>query len=421
MSTALDVWLPGRRVGSVEAIGDGRSRWRPDLAWERGGQHPRLGVTFLRRPGLRGAVPMLPAWFENLLPERDGELRRRLCAVWGLRKGQSYELLARLGGDLLGAVSVRDGAAGPLGLVEPGRDEVEVPGVAGLFEHAGSPAPYLSALTGMQLKFSMSMIDHRLVLPATGRTGAWIVKLAGSSFPLLAEIEDTTMRWAQCSGFDVPEHFVVPLEELTGLPVEPQEHQANAFAIRRFDRRDDGTRVHQEDLCQALDQDPDNKFGVKDPSRRIGFDGALQLVTDVCGEPSGREMARRMGFCVAAGNGDAHLKNWSLSWGERERPVLTPCYDFVCTIAWRSQLGWGLPGGPALALRVGGVGRFAELDDEALGRLTRRTRIGWAKDEMLEGARLALAAWRELEPDAPDPMRVAVREHLTLVPMLSRL
>jgi serine/threonine protein kinase HipA of HipAB toxin-antitoxin module len=74
--------------------------------------------------------------------------------------------------------------------------------------------------------------------------------------------------------------------------------------------------VHQEDLCQALDQDPENKHGGRDPSRRIAFDGALELVTDVCGEPSGRQMATRMGFCVAAGNGDAHLKNWSLAWGE---------------------------------------------------------------------------------------------------------
>jgi hypothetical protein len=101
--------------------------------------------------------------------------------------------------------------------------------------------------------------------------------------------------------------------------------------------------------------------------------------------------------------------------------VLTPCHDLVSTIVWRGELGWGLPQGPALALRVGGAARFAELDLEALARLARRARVGWAKEELLAGARLALAAWRHIEPVAPEPMRVAVREHVALVPMLGAL
>lgn len=414
----LQVDLPGRRVGALESAAPGRVRWAPDRAWQREGQHPRLGASFLRRPGMGRPVPGIPVWFENLLPEKGSELRRRLCAAHGLRENQSFQLLARLGDDLLGAVRVRSEDADAALAGESSESSSGEPEQLGLDLSKGR-GPWMSALTGMQLKFSMSMVDHRMVLPAEGQGGAWILKLAGRDFPGLAEVEHATMRWAARAGFEVPEHRVLPLEELRGLPLEAGQHDPSAFAIRRFDRRDDGTRIHQEDLCQALDLEPGNKYGHF--PQRVAFDGALAFVTDVCGEPSGREMARRMGFCIAAGNGDAHLKNWSLSWGERTRPVLTPCYDVVSTIAWRQQLGWGSSSGPTLALRIGRVARFAELGREALDRLDQLSRLSWASEEIVAGAKLALSTWSEIEPDAPERMRAAVREHRQAVPLLSAL
>jgi HipA-like protein len=97
----LSVVLPGRRVGDLVQDRDGLTRWLPDRSWEAGGQHPRLGVDFLRRPGPRQQGTGLLPWFENLLPEPGSELRRRICAVHGLRDGQSFALLAALGRDLV--------------------------------------------------------------------------------------------------------------------------------------------------------------------------------------------------------------------------------------------------------------------------------------------------------------------------------
>ena len=34
------------------------------------------------------------------------------------------------------------------------------------------------------------------------------------------------------------------------------------------------------------------------------------------------------------GNGDAHIKNWSIIYRAPNKPSLTPAYDLVSTVAW---------------------------------------------------------------------------------------
>ena len=103
----LVVSLPAHDVGLLTQNRDGMIRWAPDTGWERLGQKPRLGLDFLRVLGPRSHASELPCWFENLLPERESLLRARLSGAYGLREGQSFELLRVLGRDLPGAVEVR--------------------------------------------------------------------------------------------------------------------------------------------------------------------------------------------------------------------------------------------------------------------------------------------------------------------------
>ena len=140
----------------------------------------------------------------------------------------------------------------------------------------------------------------------------------------------------------------------------------------------------------------------------------------MCGEEDAREMARRMGFVIASGNGDAHLKNWSLLWGERTRPTLTPCYDLVATIAWES-MGWDQTNGPTLALPLGGEIRFRNLTAQCLEACAVGSSCSWAKDEILAGIERSRAAWPEIEEIAPGRMRSAVAKHWSAVPLLDEL
>jgi serine/threonine-protein kinase HipA len=411
----LSVVLPGRHVGDLLQNRDGLTRWLPDRSWEAEGQHPRLGVDFLRRPGPRQQGTGILPWFENLLPEVGSELRQRLCTVHGLRDGQSFALLAALGRDLAGAVEVAsadasEGAAG--------EDRTDAP--EDVPDTSLRVVQRLSSLAGMQLKFSMSMLQDRLVLPARSSGGQWIVKLPGTEYADLPAIEHATMTWAQRAGFDVPPHFIVEVERLVGIPAGwIEEGATHAFAVKRFDRRDDGSKLHQEDLCQALDLPPLNKYGDIPP--HVSFDGALRFVTDVCGEAGGRELARRMGFAIASGNGDAHLKNWSLLWGSRTSPTLAPCYDLVATVSWARRLGWDRPAGPLLALRIGREQRFARLDDDVLAVHMKKTGLPWAGEELTSGILRAGDAWRDVGPEVPPAMRAALDTHWKQVPVLRRV
>lgn len=406
----LAILLPVGRVGELEQNRTGRIRWAPDASWERDGQAPRLGLDFLRRLGPRAHPCELPCWFENLLPERDSQLRARLTAAFGLREGQSFDLLRAVGHDLIGAVEAHPAeSALPSSIDGAEAEEGENEVAEGLFR--------MSALTGAQLKFSMSMVNDRLVVAARGRKSLWIVKIPGRDYPELAAVEAATMRWARLAGFEVPETWEVAFERLEGIPDGWIEGREPALAVRRFDRRDDGSKIHQEDLCQALDLRPANKYG--DGKPKVTFEGALRLVTDACGDSDGREMARRIGFMIASGNSDAHLKNWSLIWGDRVRPTLSPCYDLVATVSW-PRLGWHVGKGPELALRLGGRPLFRDLDETVLETFAKGS-YDWASEEVRTGIRRARDVWRDVAPDAPERMRTAIAEHWREVALLARM
>ena len=52
------------------------------------------------------------------------------------------------------------------------------------------------------------------------------------------------------------------------------------------------------------------------------------------GEGGTYEFVRRLVFSVLIGNGDTHLKNWSLLYPDGRTPVLSPAYDFVATLPY---------------------------------------------------------------------------------------
>jgi serine/threonine-protein kinase HipA len=274
------------------------------------------------------------------------------------------------------------------------------------------------SLAGMQLKFSMSMANERLTLGASGAGAKWIVKLPSYRFLDLPEVECATLTWARNAGFDVPGHCTLSADDLGGVPASWRDEIPQAFAIKRFDRRDDGSKIHQEDLCQALELSPFHKYG-DSGARRISLDGALRFVADVAGDDNAREMARRVGFVIASGNGDAHLKNWSFLWGNADRPSLAPCYDFVATVSWADRFGWDLPIGPSLSLGLGGERRFGRINTLVLDHHVERSGCPWAKDEILSGIERARDAWASSVEAMPELMRRALETHWERVPLLS--
>ncbi len=410
--TKLQVRLPGRIVGVLEQHKSGVISWTPDPSWQLNAL-PALSADLALRTPFVTTNGLLPAWFENLLPEYDERQPKRLrqyyCERLKIKPTQSFRLLAALGRDLPGAVElsvVDEAPSGPL--LNAGDADVEDAGMR------------FSSVAGMQLKFSMSLVQDGFVLGAQRGARQFLVKLPGrfdgSDGADLVAVEHATMNWARASGFEVPPHEIIGTETLHGID-EGWVASKTAFAIERFDRPANGTKVHIEDLCQALGLPPSCKYGELEKGI-FGAHALVKFLTDQGGEPVGREAARRLGFIIASGNNDAHLKNWSLLWGAGARPTLTPCYDLVATVAWPDTFGWGLPGGPSLPLRVGKEKHFRLLDNFALNEFAKRADQPWLLEEFFRGIDAALAAWPAIAPSAPTAMREALEEHWQKTPCI---
>jgi serine/threonine-protein kinase HipA len=104
--------------------------------------------------------------------------------------------------------------------------------------------------------------------------------------------------------------------------------------VGRYDRAvdEDGavTRLHQEDLCQALGLRPTLKY---EEEGGPSFARCFQVVADHSTEPAldTVSLLRWLAFNVVVGNADGHAKNLSLLRTAEGRLRLAPFYDLVCT------------------------------------------------------------------------------------------
>ena len=103
-----------------------------------------------------------------------------------------------------------------------------------------------------------------------------------------------------------------------------------AYLTRRFDREGD-VRLDMEDFCALAERSPETH------GRNYKYDSSYEQVGQVLRRycPAYRIETERLFirtlFCYAFGNGDAHLKNFSLISSSDGDPVLAPAYDMVNT------------------------------------------------------------------------------------------
>lgn len=407
----FEVVVGGSRVGVLRGGTSSRVRFIADSNWLEGGQYPRLGWCFLVDSQRRSSESrMLPAWFENLLPEVGSPLRKRVCAHFDIGEYDSPGLLGALGADLPGAVEVR-GWADPYG-----EESSEVSSV-GQIESFAERLRF--SVAGMQPKLSMALQNDRWILPAKKELGSWYVKFASGELADLPRVEYFTMQWARAVGLDVPEHQLIRRDALHGVEQSFLGSASFAFAVKRFDR-DGNARIHQEDLAQALEIRPYDKYG--GPGRlSVSYDSLARLVGDACGESGKNDYIKRVAFMVACGNNDAHLKNWSIQWlSGMARSRLSPCYDLVATVSW-PQFGWGMDHEVELALPFAGRRSMADLDQSRVDMFLTRARASTGADLFRETLVQARDSWASMVADAPLAMAQGLVSHWERVPILRSL
>ncbi|WP_437754925.1 type II toxin-antitoxin system HipA family toxin [Sorangium sp. So ce1389] len=272
---------------------------------------------------------------------------------------------------------------------------------------AGGDDALRFSLAGMQLKFSVLQQGSRFTLPITGQGGRWIVKLPDTRYPRVPENEYSMLAWAQELGICVPEFKLVQVADIEGLPDELRFDETLALAIRRFDREEHGSRLHQEDFAQVLNMRPRDKY------QSHNYATIANIVRSVCGEADYEELVRRLVFVVLSGNADAHLKNWSLVYPDGRRARLSPAYDLVSTVAY----GAGLD--QRLALRLSGEKDFFSITRAHFETLAERInaspeRTGALVSETSSRAREAWARLRGSLRMAPGA-REALEKHLKMI------
>ena len=341
----LPVTLFGTVIGELLPIGDQAFlRWSADAEERWGLNSPVLSLNL--RVSFSDAE-QTESFFGALLPE--GRHLNRLAASAKTVTSDLLGLLRFVGADLAGALRV--GA-----VREPEEPEqLTAQGVAALL---GSASGFLvggggSALPGFQRKLTL-----------TREGGHWF--RGNGTLPSTHILKPVDLEYRSSVE---SEHYVLNLARALGLAeFESWVEQIGAYevlVIERYDRRRSagGTieRIHQEDAGQALGL----PWGGNDKFERNNAAASLRAVAGLL-DPN-RSVIRTSGqfvdrvkllrytvLNVAAGNTDAHAKNFSLLHRNAGRTYLAPFYD-AAPLALDHALG------TALAMRINGVSQLPDV------------------------------------------------------------
>ncbi len=319
---ALAVHLRNRRIGVVNRLAGERQLFAFEQDYVDDPDRPTLSLSFKGRTGglvtrVRPVTARVPPFFSNLLPE--GHLRTYLAEQAGVKPEREFFLLAALGEDLAGAVTVT-----PLGAGR--RDDEHRHDDDYSKDEQRQDGVLRFSLAGVQLKFSAVMeASGGLTIPAHGVGGSWIIKLPSTQFPAVPENEYVMLELARAIGITVPAIKLIPIDEIHGLPPDVARLKGKALAVERFDRAPGGQRIHMEDFAQVFGVYPNNKY------EGHSYANIASVLWAETGDIGTYEFVRRLVFSVLIGNAGMHLKNWSVLYPDGRKPVLSPAYDFVAT------------------------------------------------------------------------------------------
>lgn len=325
----LGVWLGGLRVADLEQRrwNELRCRYTPEAQQRWPANTPVLSCSLPLGARPRDAM----SFAKGLLPE--GQALQTLAARAGLAVNATFDLLARYGRDVAGALVIgEDEPDTRRWAVEAYSDATLERAVDELDEHPlGAHDDSELSLAGLQDKLLLvDLGDGRWGRPVGGRPSTHILKVDDARHPGLVAAESECLALARAAGLTTVEHR---LRTLADRP---------CLIISRFDRRtgSDGTveRVHQEDLCQALGLNPEAQRG-RGKYEAAGGPTFRQAATllDTYGPDPEAELDRLvaiMTFTVLIGNADAHGKNLALLHPEPGTVALAPLYDTVPTVLW---------------------------------------------------------------------------------------
>ncbi|MFA0440104.1 type II toxin-antitoxin system HipA family toxin [Vibrio sp. 10N.286.49.B1] len=352
-----------------------------------------LDPTYLNKPQIR--TDKIPPVLSNLLPE--GILRELTAKALRCHTNNEFSILAYLGSNLPGAVIAKPIKAGDVPVwaleqrlsTEPLQIDVK---------HADTKF----SLAGVQMKFSSSHVDGRYHIDQEISEDIWIIKTPSTVHKGVPVNEYTCMKLAEAAGADIPEVRLINLTELEGLPSIRLPDEQYAYGIKRFDRSGAG-RIHTEDFAQVFGLYPSDKY------QRVNYEQLGNVLYRTSAErlKDIQQMARRLLINILLGNGDAHLKNWTLIYGDRQSPRLSPLYDVVFTAPYIEH--------DSLALNMAGTKQWFDITMENFKLWSEKTGAPWVaiKPHLLDVIEVARTQWLEQLQELPmlDEHKIALIQH----------
>jgi serine/threonine-protein kinase HipA len=382
MTSELAVLLDGTVIGTVQQLRSGNLRFTYEHAWrERDDAYP-LSLSLPLTTSVHDDRTVRN-YLTGLLPDND-----KILAAWGRRFSVSasnpFALLSYMGEDCPGAVQFT-----PLDRVARLQSR-RSPKVEWLTEHdVGARLAALTSThpTGRQAGdlgyFSLPGAQPKIALLHDPKQDRW--GIPSGRTPTTHILKPHT---GQYDGFVENEYICLQLARSIGLPAARGDVRdfagQRAIVVERYDRLPSPrgpTRVHQEDLCQALGVSSATKY------ENEGGPGIAPIVSilrthssDPAGDVSTFLDAIALNWII--GGTDAHAKNYSILIAAR-RVRLAPLYDIISVLPYSD---------PArdvrklkLAMRIGGEYQLDAVTWRQWAKLAQQVGVG--EEEMITRVR----------------------------------
>lgn len=392
----IAVWADGMRAGLLGRHGTNGTSFAPDpMAAPTAAVSLTMPIQLASYDIGYGLAPI----FEMNLPEGSLREQLRLRFAKATARFDDLDLLSLVGRSLLGrlrhaGIDEAPDAALPFQSVD---EILSARRDGGLFAWLMERYAPLSGIAGVQPKVLVrdpaKLSPGKLSDTTAIRSATHIVKLwEPGLYPHLAANEFFCLQVATRLGLEVPPHAL--------------SDDGSALVIERFDLAED-RYLGLEDFCVLNARGSARKY---DGSIETSlFKRLSQFVAPDDRMAQAAELWRRIVLNVALGNGDAHLKNFALTYPDVTGPaVLSPVFDLVTTTAY-------LPT-DQMALTLDGSTRWPDKSQLlALGRdragLSDRTMGAWftAVADALSDTLPALRSWFA-ESDAPDVADAMARQ-----------
>lgn len=336
-SRALGIWANGLRVGRWLIPASGPMELAYDPAWVASDEARPLSLSL---PMNLDGVPLkgekVGFYFDNLLPDSEA-IRARVRARFAVPSGSSFDLLAAIGRDCVGAVQLLPDGATPEGVTEISASPLTDSGVEKLLLGAAAPSgmqgdddDFRISIAGAQEKTALTWHKGRWCKPRHATPTTHIFKLplglvGQRQMDMSTSLENEWLCSRLLHGYGVP---------VASCEVK-QFNDTRALVVERFDRvlhssKKFWLRLPQEDFCQATGTPSSAKY------ESDGGPGLVAMARILAGSEARDDdlatlLRAQLLFWMLAAT-DGHAKNFSLRLLPGGRYRMTPLYDVLS--AW---------------------------------------------------------------------------------------